>query len=80
VIQQPHQVARRIHSIPQSAPDRFLSIAQAAALLNCHHQTIRGWLNSGLLNEYRVGRFIRVRMSEIITLLQNGAKQRTGKL
>jgi excisionase family DNA binding protein len=53
---------------PATAGD-YLSIAEAAEITSLAPQTIRRWVRMGRLTEYKAGRVLRVRRSELETLL-----------
>jgi excisionase family DNA binding protein len=43
----------------------FLSVADTARLLDCSEKVVRAEIRRGRLPEYRVGRLVRVRVSDI---------------
>ncbi|MBI2857491.1 MAG: helix-turn-helix domain-containing protein [Chloroflexi bacterium] len=56
----------------------MLTIAQVAALLNIHPNTVRVWSNKGLLRAYRLGfrRDRRFRLQDVDAFLGEGAGKR----
>jgi excisionase family DNA binding protein len=48
-----------------SVPPHYISVANAAALWNCHPKTIRNLINDGKLTGYKVGRVLRVDPEEL---------------
>jgi excisionase family DNA binding protein len=53
---------------PVTAGD-YVSVAEAANIASVQGQTIRAWIRSGRLTEYKAGRVLRVRRSELETFL-----------
>jgi excisionase family DNA binding protein len=53
---------------PVTAGD-YVSVVEAANIASVQGQTIRAWIRSGRLTEYKAGRVLRVRRSELETFL-----------
>ena len=68
------------NSARASDQDAMLSVAQAAALLGVHPNTLRGWTDAGRLNAYRINLRgdRRYRRGEVERLLAEGATTETG--
>jgi excisionase family DNA binding protein len=49
----------------QSVEREFLSVADAARILVCSEKVIRAELKRGRLPEYRIGRLVRIRASDL---------------
>jgi excisionase family DNA binding protein len=58
--------------------DPFLSVADAAALVSVTPGTIRAWVKAGKLARYGAGRVLRVRRSELLSLLLGAASSSSG--
>ena len=54
---------------PPDATDEFLTVAEVAATLKLNQQTIRNWIDAGLLPALRVGRRVRVLRRDLDQLL-----------
>lgn len=56
--------------------DGYLSVERAADLAEVHADTIRNWIKTGRLTEYRAGRELRVRRDDLHRFLRNPAGER----
>jgi excisionase family DNA binding protein len=56
---------------PFGGNDEFLTVAEVAAVLRLHQQTIRNWIAAGNLPAFRLGRTLRVRRSAFERFLQD---------
>lgn len=56
---------------PAAAGD-YVSVSEAAQIASVQAQTIRAWVRSGKLTEYKAGRVLRVRRSELEAFLAKG--------
>jgi len=56
---------------PAAAGD-YVSVSEAAQIASVQVQTIRAWMRSGKLKEYKAGRVLRVRRSELEEFLASG--------
>jgi excisionase family DNA binding protein len=56
-----------------AAAGEFVSVAEAAGIASVTTQTIRAWLRADRLTEYKAGRVLRVRRSELEEFLVKGA-------
>jgi len=61
---------------PVTAGD-YVSVAEAANIASVQSQTIRAWIRSGKLTEYKAGRVLRVRRSELEAFLSAGPSPTT---
>ena len=57
--------------------DRFLTVAEVAALLKLNQQTVRNWIDQGSLPAVRVGRRVRILRSDFEQLVEEGYRSRT---
>jgi excisionase family DNA binding protein len=53
-------------------PDRYLTIKEAAELLQVHHQTVRNWLRQGRLPGVQIGRLWRISAAAVDELIRSG--------
>jgi excisionase family DNA binding protein len=51
--------------------DTFLTVSEVAQLLKVNEQTVRNWTNTDYLTCIRVGRRVRIRRSDLDTLLDS---------
>jgi|GEM_PF-2416627 len=58
-----------------AATGDLVKVAEAAQIASVTTQTIRVWLRAGRLKEYRAGRVLRVRRSELEEFLATGPTQ-----
>ena len=58
-----------------AAAGEFVSVAEAAQIAAVSAQTIRVWVRAGRLREYKAGRVLRVRRSELEAFLGTGSTQ-----
>ncbi len=56
--------------------DRFLTVAEVAALLKLNQQTVRNWIDQGSLPAVRVGRRVRILRSDFERLVEEGYRAR----
>jgi len=58
-------------SRPTTAPEEWLSRAQAAGLLGCHFKTIENYIARGDLPAYKIrgSRFVRVKRADVEAML-----------
>lgn len=49
--------------------EKLLTVQETADYLSLSAQTIRKWINSGKLNAVKIGKEFRIRLSEIIDLV-----------
>jgi excisionase family DNA binding protein len=52
--------------------ESFLTVAEVAEILKLNQQTVRNWIDQGLLPAVRVGRRVRIRRSDFERLLEAG--------
>jgi excisionase family DNA binding protein len=52
--------------------DSFLTVAEVAGILKLNQQTVRNWIDQGLLPALRVGRSVRIRRSDFERILAEG--------
>jgi excisionase family DNA binding protein len=52
--------------------DEFMTVADVAETLKLNQQTVRNWIDQGLLPAIRVGRRVRIRRSDFERLLEQG--------
>ena len=50
-------------------PSEYISVAQAAALLSVSEKLIRKLIKNGEIQEYRVGRLVRMKREELINYI-----------
>jgi excisionase family DNA binding protein len=70
-VQMGEAVMKRAVKVPEGA--EFLSVAQAAQLVQVCRTTVRGWCKKGKLRRYGEGRIWRVRRVELLTLMEKSA-------
>jgi excisionase family DNA binding protein len=51
--------------------EEFMTVADIARILKLNQQTVRNWINLGLLPAVQVGRRVRVRRTDFDALLHN---------
>ena len=52
-------------------PKRFLTIKEAARIASVHPNTIRRWMETGILNRYKAGiKLVRVKREELMAAIQ----------
>lgn len=51
--------------MPNSATEKWLTIAEVAARLDVHARTVRRWIQSGDLVPFRNGRVVRIPLDEL---------------
>jgi excisionase family DNA binding protein len=52
-----------------SEPDEFLTVAEVADTLKLNQQTVRNWIEQGVLPALRVGRRVRIKRSDFERIL-----------
>lgn len=52
--------------------DDFLTVAEIAATLKLNQQTVRNWIDAGMLPAFHVGRRVRIRGSDFEAFLAEG--------
>jgi excisionase family DNA binding protein len=52
--------------------DSFMTVADVAETLKLNQQTVRNWIDQGLLPAIRVGRRVRIHRSDFEQLLEQG--------
>lgn len=52
--------------------DEFLTVAEIAGILKINQQTVRNWIDPGILPALHIGRRVRVRRSDFEALLERG--------
>jgi excisionase family DNA binding protein len=52
-------------------PDEFLTVAEVAAILKPIQQTVRNWIDAGMLPAVRVGRRVRIKRSEFDAFVES---------
>lgn len=55
-----------------SARDEFLTVAEIAEILKINQQTVRNWIDQGMLPAVHVGRRVRVRRVDFDLFLEDG--------
>jgi excisionase family DNA binding protein len=55
-----------------SARDEFLTVAEIAEILKINQQTVRNWIDQGMLPALHVGRRVRVRRADFDVFLEDG--------
>ena len=58
--------------------DSFLTVADVAELLKLNQQTVRNWIDQGLLPAHRVGRRVRIKRSDLERLVEDGRTAGSG--
>src|SRR5581483_762527 len=53
-----------------TSEDRFLTVAEVAALLKLNQQTVRNWIDQGSLPAIRIGRRVRIKRSDFERVLE----------
>lgn len=53
-------------------PDEFMTVAEVAETLRLNQQTIRNWIDAGILPAVRLGRRVRVKRSDFDRLVEEG--------
>lgn len=51
--------------------DEFLTVAEIAAILKLHQQTIRNWIDRGELPSVKIGRSVRVKRVDFERFLED---------
>jgi len=59
-----------------SSGEDFLTVAEIAAILKLNQQTVRNWIERGLLPALRIGRRVRVRRGDFERFLDQGRTTR----
>ena len=59
-------------SQPDSPADRFMTVAEVAEVLKLNQQTVRNWIDRGLLPAVHVGRRVRIKRSDFDQLVEQG--------
>lgn len=55
--------------------DEFFTVGEIASLLKVNQQTVRNWIDHGILPATRVGRRVRVRKRDLDEFINAGAAQ-----
>jgi excisionase family DNA binding protein len=50
--------------------DEFMTVAEVAAILKLNQQTVRNWIDQGVLPALHVGRRVRIKRSDFDRLLE----------
>jgi len=63
---------------PKKSPERLLTVAEVAEILNVHPNTVRAWSGAGLLPSYRIGprRDRRFRLEDVYNFLSSDGEDR----
>ena len=64
--------------MPDFSNEEFLTVAEVAAVLKLNQQTVRNWIDAGMLPAVRIGRRVRVLRSDFDRLIESGYKSRPG--
>jgi excisionase family DNA binding protein len=57
---------------PSESDETYLTVAEVAETLKLNQQTVRNWIDQGLLPALRVGRRVRIKRSDFERILQEG--------
>lgn len=60
-------VARLLSEMREPESDQFLSVKTAALRLDIPEDTIRKWLQRGVIKKYKVRGCVRVKLSDLVT-------------
>jgi excisionase family DNA binding protein len=63
------RLAYQLEAMQRDTSDQYLSIQKAAAMAEVHPDTIRSWVKSGRLTEYRAGRELRILRGDLCRCL-----------
>ena len=64
---------------PKQAPaltDEVFTVAEVASILKLNQQTVRNWIDAGVLPALKIGRRVRVRRSVLEDVLERGLELR----
>ena len=51
-------------------PDEFMTVAEVAATLKLNQQTVRNWIDAGILPAVRIGRRVRIKRSDFDAVVE----------
>jgi excisionase family DNA binding protein len=60
--------------------ERLLTVAEVARLLQLNHQTIRNWITAGTLPSVKIGRAVRIRLTDYEDLISRGSHPKPARI